>query len=125
MRRYTATDHTQFDQSLKHCPAGAFCRNCMPINDTADTCWAVKTPIVYKIKSYGKIEAKNKADIVSLLPHLLRLTPPLHVALDQTQSMQGCAWQRVPCRGLIGQFFYLDRVHMRGLSACAGGCDDV
>ncbi len=55
----------QFDQSLKHCPAGAFCRNCMPINNTADHCWAVKTPILYKIKSYGKIESKNKAAIVS------------------------------------------------------------
>ena len=65
-RRYTATDHKQFDQSLKHCPAGAFCRNCMPINDTADTCWAVKTPILYKIKSYGKIQAKDKGDIVSI-----------------------------------------------------------
>ena len=63
--RYTATDHKSFDQTLKHCPAGAFCRNCMPINDTADHCWPVKTPILYKIKSYGKIEAKNKADIVS------------------------------------------------------------
>ena len=64
LRRYTATDHKAFDQSLKHCPAGAFCRNCMPINDTADHCWAVKTPILYKIKSYGKIESKNKAAIV-------------------------------------------------------------
>ena len=64
-RRYTATDHKSFDQSLKHCPAGAFCRNCMPINDTADHCWAVKTPILYKVKSYGKIESKNKGDIVS------------------------------------------------------------
>lgn len=60
--RYSATDHTKFDQSLKHCPLGAVCRNCMPINDTADTCWAVKSPILYKVKSWGKIETSHKSE---------------------------------------------------------------
>jgi len=31
VRRYTATDHTKFDQSLKHCPVAAQCTNCMPV----------------------------------------------------------------------------------------------
>ena len=62
--RYSATDHTKFDQSLKHCPLGAVCRNCMPINDTADTCWAVKSPILYKVKSWGKIETSHKSEQV-------------------------------------------------------------
>ncbi|EIE22506.1 cysteine proteinase [Coccomyxa subellipsoidea C-169] len=59
---YSATDHTKFDQSLKHCPLGAVCRNCMPLNDTADTCWAVKSPILYKVKSWGKIETAHKSE---------------------------------------------------------------
>ena len=63
-RRYTATDHKEFDQTLKHCPASAFCRNCMPINETADSCWAVKTPVLYKVKSYGKIEKPKNGNIV-------------------------------------------------------------
>lgn len=63
-RRYTATDHREFDQTLKHCPASAFCRNCMPINETADSCWAVKTPVLYKVKSYGKIEKPKHGNIV-------------------------------------------------------------
>lgn len=62
--RYSATDHTKFDQSLKHCPLGAVCRNCMPLNDTADTCWAVKSPILYKVKSWGKIETAHKSEQV-------------------------------------------------------------
>lgn len=62
--RYSATDHTKFDQSLKHCPLGAVCCNCMPINDTADTCWAVKSPILYKVKSWGKIETAHKSEQV-------------------------------------------------------------
>ena len=66
-RSYTATDHKEFDQTLKHCPASAFCRNCMPINETADSCWAVKTPVLYKVKSYGKIEKPKNGNIVSPL----------------------------------------------------------
>ena len=31
--RYTATDHTLYNESLKHCPPEAICRNCMPLPD--------------------------------------------------------------------------------------------
>ena len=75
-RRYTATDHKEFDQTLKHCPASAFCRNCMPINETADSCWAVKTPVLYKVKSYGKIEKPKNGNIVR----------PSHPATTPTNS---------------------------------------
>ncbi|CAK0781499.1 hypothetical protein CVIRNUC_005389 [Coccomyxa viridis] len=64
---YTATDHREFDQTLKHCPASAFCRNCMPINETADSCWAVKTPVLYKVKSYGKIEKPKHGNIEDVM----------------------------------------------------------
>ena len=96
-RRYTATDHKSFDQSLKHCPAGAFCRNCMPINDTADHCWAVKTPILYKVKSYGKIESKNKGDIVSHIAVSLHysgiLSPCISVAYGGSWGPEWCMHQ--------------------------------
>jgi hypothetical protein len=52
--RYNATDHSRYDEALDHCPAGAFCRNCMPVHDV-ETCWAVKTPILYKVERYGKV----------------------------------------------------------------------
>jgi hypothetical protein len=48
---YNATDHTKY--ALTHpnateCPDYAYCMNCMPINHV-DTCWPVKTPLVYKV----------------------------------------------------------------------------
>jgi hypothetical protein len=52
---YNATDHTKFGKDVKECPAIAKCMNCMPINGT-DTCWPVETPILYKLKSYGKLK---------------------------------------------------------------------
>eukprot|EP00884_Botryococcus_braunii_P007130 jgi/Botrbrau1/16418/Bobra.0142s0017.1 len=55
---YNATDHTKYPRDLEHCPAGAICRNCMPVNGT-DTCWAVETPILYKLKRYGKVEGHH------------------------------------------------------------------
>jgi hypothetical protein len=67
LRRYDALDFKRFDQSLKHCPADALCRNCMPVNDTADTCWAVKTPILYKVKSWGKVVTEHKSQQVPAL----------------------------------------------------------
>ncbi|KAK9810583.1 hypothetical protein WJX73_002238 [Symbiochloris irregularis] len=53
---YQATDHSAFDSSLKECPANAICRNCMPNSNETLTCWSVKTPILYKLSSYGKLE---------------------------------------------------------------------
>jgi C1A family cysteine protease len=52
---YTATDHSKYAAiGLKHCPAGGYCVNCMPVNDK-DTCWPVKTPILYYVTSYGRV----------------------------------------------------------------------
>ncbi len=39
----------------------------MPVNDTADTCWAVKTPILYKVKSWGKVVTEHKSQQVPAL----------------------------------------------------------
>lgn len=41
----------------------------MPINDTADTCWPVKTPILYKVKGWGKVETEHKDQQVRCLTH--------------------------------------------------------
>ena len=79
VRRYDALDYTRFDQSLKHCPPEARCRNCMPLNDTADTCWAVKTPVLYRVKSWGKIVTDDQSQQV----HLLFLTIHQHDRLPQ------------------------------------------
>jgi Papain family cysteine protease len=48
----------------KECPAIGICQNCMPINGT-DTCWPVKTPILYQLKSYGKIRDGGELGIMS------------------------------------------------------------
>lgn len=55
---YTATDSTKWGPDVPACPPSGFCTNCMPV-DGADTCWAVKTPIVYKTASYGKVGRKG------------------------------------------------------------------
>ena len=58
-RRYSATDHTKFNKTgdVKHCPAQAICENCMPLppNGT-ETCWAVRTPILYKLTGWHKVQ---------------------------------------------------------------------
>lgn len=58
---YNATDHTKFGdpKKLKECPAGGLCRNCMPVNGS-DTCWAVKTPVLYYLESFGRVGKKNE-----------------------------------------------------------------
>lgn len=48
----------------KDCPAIGKCQNCMPINGS-DTCWPVETPILYKLKSYGKIRDGGELGIMS------------------------------------------------------------
>lgn len=60
---YNATDHTKFGdpKTLKSCPAGGLCRNCMPINGS-DTCWAVKTPILYFLESFGRVGNKSNGE---------------------------------------------------------------
>ena len=59
---YNATDHTKFGdpKTVKACPAGGVCRNCMPVNGF-DTCWAVKTPILYFLESFGRVGSKSYA----------------------------------------------------------------
>lgn len=57
---YSATDHKQFDPSLKHCPQNAICRNCMPLGpEEVETCWPVDTPILYTLNAYGKVKPKG------------------------------------------------------------------
>jgi hypothetical protein len=56
---YHAEDHSNITgwKDMKHCPDEYVCRNCMPMNDTdPGTCWAVKNPLLYKLKSWGKVE---------------------------------------------------------------------
>ena len=65
----------------------------MPINDTADHCWAVKTPILYKVKSYGKIESKNKGDIVSHSS----LSSCISVAYGRFLGLEWCMHQPGSC----------------------------
>ena len=48
----------------KECPPEAICQNCMPI-DGKDTCWPVKTPVIYKLESYGKVENADEAGMMS------------------------------------------------------------
>ena len=59
---YNATDHTKFSadpkKPVKSCPLGALCRNCMPVNGS-DTCWAVETPILYYLESFGRVGSKS------------------------------------------------------------------
>jgi len=57
---YNATDHTKFGdpKKLKECPAGGLCRNCMPVNGS-DTCWPVKTPVLYYLENFGRVGKKN------------------------------------------------------------------
>ena len=56
--RYSATDHTKFNKTghEKHCPPEAICENCMPQKNGTETCWAVKTPILYKLNSWHKVQ---------------------------------------------------------------------
>lgn len=72
---YTATDHHVFPEGLKQCPDTAFCRNCNSVNESdPGTCWAVKPPITYKLKHWGRIEPSNMHGkhtvILALLCHL-------------------------------------------------------
>ncbi|KAK9814553.1 hypothetical protein WJX72_007790 [[Myrmecia] bisecta] len=73
---YNATDHMKYDQSLKHCPADAICRNCMPIKDV-DTCWAVKTPILYKLTSYGRLPngTRTKDNVHEMMSEIYQRGP--------------------------------------------------
>lgn len=63
---YNATDHKKFDPSLAHCPASAYCANCMPVSETSnDThCWPVETPVKYYLDHYGKVPAASNGDYV-------------------------------------------------------------
>lgn len=57
---YTASDHHVFPEGLKQCPDTAFCRNCNSNNESdPGTCWAVKPPVTYKLKHWGRIEPSN------------------------------------------------------------------
>lgn len=57
---YSATDSSKFGdaKAVKSCPDAALCRNCMPVNGS-DTCWAVKTPILYFLESFGRVGSKS------------------------------------------------------------------
>jgi cathepsin X/AP endonuclease-2 len=41
----------------------------MPINDT-DTCWPVKTPILYTLNSYGKLKAPHGRVIDAMMSEI-------------------------------------------------------
>ena len=55
---YSATDSTKYGKHPSACPPAGFCTNCMPVNG-ADTCWPVKTPILYRVTSYGRVGGKG------------------------------------------------------------------
>ena len=50
----------------------------MPVNGS-DTCWPVKTPILYKLKSYGKIRDGGELGIMSEV-HKNGYTSLMHVS---------------------------------------------
>lgn len=57
---YTATDHYKYPKGLEQCPDTAVCSNCNAVNETdPGTCWAVKDPVKYYLKSWGRIEPSN------------------------------------------------------------------
>ncbi|KAA6419488.1 MAG: peptidase C1A family [Trebouxia sp. A1-2] len=63
---YTATDHHVFPEGLKQCPDTALCRNCNSNNESdPGTCWAIKEPIKYKLKRWGRIEPSNVHGMMS------------------------------------------------------------
>lgn len=66
---YTASDHHVFPDGLKQCPDTAFCRNCNSVNESdPGTCWAVKPPVTYKLKHWGRIEPSNVHGELSAFP---------------------------------------------------------
>lgn len=96
--RYIATDHSAYDSTLQQCPDNAVCRNCMPINDS-NTCWSVKTPILYKLSSYGRVEGpKDDYARVSLLRHTGRLGRPHlrigHAAVHHHSTSKHCQFDK-------------------------------
>lgn len=61
---YQATDYMVFKKNgHSKCPAIGKCMNCMPTGDDVNDfkCWAVKEPVVYKLTSYGKLDAGEEA----------------------------------------------------------------
>ncbi|KAK9844141.1 hypothetical protein WJX81_005676 [Elliptochloris bilobata] len=75
---YSATDHTRFNKTgdVKHCPPLAICENCMPLppNGT-ETCWAVKTPILYKLNSWHKIQNGSHGQEVAMMNEIYQKGP--------------------------------------------------
>ena len=53
----------------KTCPAEGICTNCMPVNDT-DTCWPIKTPIMYTLNSYGKLKAPRGREVDAMMSEI-------------------------------------------------------
>lgn len=60
---YSATDHTKYP-GAKKCPAIGKCMNCMPVKDVS-TCWPVRTPILYKLKSFGQLKDGSELGMMS------------------------------------------------------------
>lgn len=59
---YSATDHSKYAAiGLTHCAAGGFCVNCMPAKG-GDTCWPVKTPILYRVTAFGRVGSPDGVD---------------------------------------------------------------
>lgn len=73
---YTATDHHVFPEGLKQCPDTALCRNCNSNNESdPGTCWAIKEPIKYKLKRWGRIEPSNVHGLHSDTLDIIELCP--------------------------------------------------
>ena len=55
-------------QGYKECPAKAQCINCMPVGDDFDKtrCWAVKEPIIYKVRQPGITHTNGDAFRIAL-----------------------------------------------------------
>lgn len=91
---YTATDHHQFPEGLKQCPDTALCRNCNSNNESdPGTCWAVKEPVIYKLKHWGRIEPSNVHGMHSLTSPMSYLLPRQHLLPTNNLScmdMQRC-----------------------------------
>lgn len=78
---YNATDHTKY-KGEKSCPKIAQCMNCMSIKGK-DTCWAVAPPILYKLKSFGKLDPSSELDMMTEI----RKNGPITCSISTPEDM--------------------------------------
>lgn len=84
---YNATDHTKY-KGAKECPQMAKCMNCMPIKGK-DTCWEVNTPVLYTLKSYGKLKHADELGMMSEIAKNGPITCSIATPDDMVYNFRG------------------------------------